>query len=123
MFMQTPTPPPQRLRTRTSRPLAGFGFAVGVIATLFTIAVIIPIAGPAGVFATLLALAFTVYHGAALFARRGVARREVEAALPGEIRAETLARALRVLDGLHQDGLLSHEEFQAKRAEILSERW
>lgn len=44
--------------------------------------------------------------------------------LPGDSGAAgNFAERLRQLEGLKRDGLISEEEFQAKRAQILGEKW
>lgn len=119
MIMNTNTN--MRMRARTTRPMAGLGFAVGVILVLMGL-VLVPAAGAFGIAVTFLGLAFAAWHGAHVFARRG-APAEVERDDGRAARTEAFASTLRALDGLRKDGLLSEEEFQAKRAEILRERW
>src|SRR5437588_13085920 len=94
-----------RVRMRTTRPMAGLGFAVGCVLALMGL-VIAQAAPGFGLALAAAGLATAGYHGSHFFARRG----GPVAAERGDDRAERAegpARTLRAPDGLRPDGLPS----------------
>lgn len=69
-----------------------------------------------------------VYYAYLLLTRKSVVDIETETEAPAAAPAEAPAGAdfdarLRKLEGLKKDGLVTDEEYRAKRAEILGEKW
>lgn len=66
-----------------------------------------------------------VLHLKSIGRRQGMPLFEAESTEePGSEAAETgFARRLRDLEKLHEDGLISKEEYSLKRSEILAEKW
>ncbi|MBP1660353.1 MAG: hypothetical protein H6P95_1545, partial [Candidatus Aminicenantes bacterium] len=58
-----------------------------------------------------------------LRSRRGVVEIEVEPAPPEPDQRPDFAGRLRQLESLRQDGLVTDDEYRAKRAEILGGKW
>jgi len=84
-----------------------------------------------GVVIGILGLSVVVFASCNLFTRRGVALYEVDIEEPRR-RTHTpptgdaeddFDTKLRKLAKLHEDGLVTDEEFERKRAEILAEKW
>ncbi len=104
-----------RMGVRPSKPASAVGLAASVVFVLLGVAVVIPALGTFGVFWTAIAVIFTLYSAYNLFSRRGVSAYEVDVDAPED--------DLRKLAQLRQDGLLSEEEYQRKRAEVMARRW
>ena len=104
-----------RMGIKPSKPAAAVGLAAGVVFLLLGVAVVIPVFGTFGVFWTAIAGIITFFYAYNLFSRRGVSAYEVDVASPED--------DLRKLAQLRQDGLLSEEEYQRKRAELMARRW
>jgi len=58
-----------------------------------------------------------------LKSRRGVVEIEVEPAPPAPDQSSDFAGRLRQLESLRKDGLVTDDEYRAKRAEILGGKW
>ena len=104
-----------RMGIRPSKPAAAVGLAAGVVFLLLGVAVVIPVFGTFGVFWTAIAGIIVVFYAYNLFSQRGVSAYEVDVDAPED--------DLRKLAQLRQDGLLSEEEYQRKRAELMARRW
>jgi UPF0716 family protein affecting phage T7 exclusion len=102
---------------------------VGVIAGTFFIfiglTIAIPGAGWFGVLWTLGAIAITAFNAWNLLSDRGVSLYDVDVDVREEKppAPEAFDSKLRKLARLREDGLITDEEFQRKRAEILNEKW
>ena len=108
------------------------GMIVGVLFVILGLTMFIPLASaagfPASIFAiiwTVIAAASTLYYGINLFHRGGVSSYDIDVeATPAGAPAEPdFDEKLRKLAQLKQDGLLSSEEYLAKRAELMRQRW
>jgi hypothetical protein len=104
-----------RMGIRPSKPAAAVGLAAGVVFLLLGVAVVIPVFGTFGVFWTAVAAIIALFYAYNLFSRRGVSAYEVDVDAPED--------DLRKLAALRRDGLLSEEEYQRKRAELMARRW
>jgi len=105
---------------------------VGVLFVILGLTVFIPLTNaagfPASIFAiiwTVIAAAGTLYYGINLFRRGGVSSYDIDVeTTPAEATDEPdFDEKLRKLAELKQDGLLSSEEYLAKRAELMRQRW
>lgn len=108
------------------------GVIVGVLFVILGLTVFIPLTNaagfPASIFAiiwTVIAAASTLYYGINLFRRGGVSSYDIDVeTTPAEATGEPdFDEKLRKLAQLKQDGLLSSEEYLAKRAELMRQRW
>jgi len=64
-----------------------------------------------------------VYYVFFLRSRKGVVEIETETTPPKTDAAPDFDARLRKLEGLKKDGLVTDDEYRAKRAEILGEKW
>ena len=115
----------RRVTYRPSRALAGFSTVVGVIFVLIGVFVAIPQAGAIGVLWTLIAVGITAYSGYMAFGKKYIGPEiniEDEAApSPGQQDASDPEARLTQLAALHEKGLITDEEYEEKRQEILDE--
>lgn len=131
----------QKMQVKPTRPVLVMGLIVAVAMLVFGVfffnAVLSDSGGEPGPGIAFMALWFLVlgviifYYAYYLRTRKGVVEIETEtdpgapasaAASPGPAGADFDAR-LRKLEGLKKDGLVTDEEYRAKRAEILGEKW
>ena len=95
---------------------------VGLIMIGAGITLIIPIFGGFGVLWTLVAVGITVYHAFNAFSASGLATEEIEVedSRDSHIAQNDPADRLERLKSLRMDGLITEEEYQKKRSEILN---
>lgn len=104
---------------------------VGIVFVFIGLFVVIPGAGMFGVFWTLIAVGITGFQAYNFFGDKGVASWEID--IDTGANAETNNQStsvsgdfetrLRKLNRLKEDGLITEEELQKKREEILREKW
>jgi hypothetical protein len=104
-----------RVGINPSKAASAVGLAAGVVFVLLGVAVVVPVFGTFGLFWTAIAGIVTAFYAYNLFSRRGVSTYEMDVDAPED--------DLRKLAQLRQDGLLSDEEYQRKRAELMARRW
>ena len=98
------------------------GFVVGVIFVLIGLCVVVPTFGPFGLLWTGIAVVITVTHARNAFGKNGVPSMEIYTEEDGEsCAAPDVKERLRQLEDLKASGLITEEEYQDKRAEILRE--
>jgi hypothetical protein len=112
---------PYRVGVRPGKPVSALGLAAGLLFVVLGLTVIIPLFGAFGVVWTALAAVIAAYHGYNLVSTRGLPTYQAEVRAPGP--AADFDDRLRRLAKLREDGLLSEEEYQRKRGEILREQW
>lgn len=122
---------PKRIKVKPSKPASLFGMIVGIVFVFIGLFVVIPNAGMFGVFWTLIAVGITGFQAYNFFGDKGVASWEID--IDTGANAETNNQStsvsgdfetrLRKLNRLKEDGLITEEEFQKKREEILREKW
>ncbi|MCI8854142.1 MAG: SHOCT domain-containing protein [Lachnospiraceae bacterium] len=106
---------------------SALGFIVGLLFCILGIFVVIPGAGLFGVFWTLVSAVITVSHGINLFSQKGlpmghvIVNEEELEELHGQGGQEkgTVEERLEQLNRLYDQRLITKEEFDAKKAEIL----
>ncbi len=115
----------RRVTYRPSRAQAGIGLAGGALFVVLGVTVAIPNFGAFGIIWTLLALGIAVYNGYMAFGKKYIGPEiniEDEGAPnpapEGPSDAET---RLTQLAALHEKGLITDEEYEEKRQEILDE--
>ena len=127
----------RRMEYRPSRPSSALGLVVGLLFVLLGLFVIIPQFGAFGLIWTLVALGITIFHAVNTFSDKGVPsgvihiEEEQEAPAPAPPPAAATAapsesgkspeERLETLRRLHQQGLITAEEYDRRRREILDE--
>ncbi len=109
-----------RGRRRPSKPASVMGVVVGGLFIVLGVTQVMPMAGGFGIIWTLMAVGITATHAFNLFSKGGVATDEVEFKVE---RTGDFEERLRKLERLRQDGLLTEQEYQQKRTEILGQQW
>ena len=119
----------RNIRIKPGRTQSAFGFFVGLLFVGIGLFVAIPSAGIFGIFWTLMAVGITIVNGLNAFGEKGVASHEIqmEEEFSWEDGGEThrpaasVEERLNTARSLYDRGLISKEEYEAKRAEILKE--
>lgn len=106
-----------RIGMRPGKAMSVVGMVVGGLFVLLGIAVIIPTFGAFGFVWTAVAGAITLFYAYNAFSRRGLSTYEADVESPGGV--DDLDASLRKLAKLKNDGLLTDEEYERKRAEVL----
>jgi hypothetical protein len=114
-----------RYRVMPSKPLSAISMVVGIVFVGIGLFVVIPSAGAFGIFWTLLAGAIAVYHAINLFSDDGFASSKIieEGGSRPETESLPFDERIRRLDQLRKDGLVTDDEYQRKRTELMNERW
>lgn len=113
----------RRVTYRPSRAQAGIGLAGGALFVVLGVTVVIPNFGVFGIIWTLFALGITIYNGYMAFGKKYIGPEiniEDESAAP-EQGAEDIEGRLETLSDLRDKGLVTDEEYEKKRQEILDE--
>lgn len=97
----------------------------GIIFILIGVTIAIPMVGPFGIFWTLMAVVITGSHAYNVFSEKGFSQYQVDVEVSDSYqeKAESFDGKLRKLKALKDDGLISEEEYELKRKEILSDKW
>ena len=114
----------RRMRYRPSRANCIFGGIVGIIFTCIGLFVAIPAAGAFGVLWTLIALAMTIYQFAMAAGKVSAGSWSIEEEDEGRDGApggKSAQDRLTELQNLYDRRLITQEEYEAKRQEILKE--
>jgi hypothetical protein len=114
-----------RIRIKPSRPQAALAMVVGIAFVGFGLLVGIPTFGVFGIFWTVMALAMTVYFAINAFSPRGLAHTEIDIEHDAEPEEGGLQfdERLRRLERLREEQLISAEEYERKREEIMGKSW
>lgn len=109
----------RRVTYRPSKVSGAFGLVFGCIFVLIGILVVIPSAGAFGILWTLAAAAITGYNAYVAFGKKYIGPEvHIEDDAP---QAEDPEERLRKLRELYDQRLITEEEYEAKRREILGE--
>ena len=114
----------RRMRYRPSKASCIFGGVVGIVFTCIGVFVVIPSFGPFGIFWTLIAVGITVYQFAMAAGKVSAGSWSIEEEDEGRDGApggKSAQDRLTELRSLYDRGLISREEYEAKRKEILEE--
>ena len=113
----------RNIKVKPGKTQSAMGFAVGLVFVGIGLFVVIPTFGPFGIFWTLIAAAITVTNGINAFGKKGVASHEIVVEEDGEAGKEdsSAQRRLEEARSLYDQGLITREEYEAKRAEILKD--
>ena len=109
----------RRMRYRPSKASCIFGGVVGIVFTCIGVFVVIPSFGPFGIFWTLIAVGITVYQFAMAAGKVSMGSWSIGPAGDGSDRSAQ--DRLTELQNLYDRRLITREEYEAKRQEILKE--
>lgn len=118
----------KRIKVKPGKTQSQFGFAVGIIFVIIGCVVVIPIFGPFGILWTIIAgfIAFSNYKNG--FSDEGIATHEIvieddENYYGGYTKDDTndgdIEEKLKKLESLYNQGLITREEYDGKRKELL----
>ena len=113
----------KRMRYQPSKSQSMFSGAVGVVFCLIGLFVVVPTFGPFGLLWTAIAVFITVRSFAMAKGKADMGSYviEDESDLPGTKNGQTAEERLTELQNLYDRRLISTEEYEAKRKEILEE--
>jgi len=122
---------PKRIRYKPSKPVSLFGMIIGIIFVLIGVFIAIPSAGLFGVFWTFLAAIMTGIQAYYFFSNKGVASWEIDIDNGSDVNKNNYSSSssgdfetrLRKLNKLKEEGLITKDEFNIKREEIMREKW
>ncbi len=109
-----------RVGVRPGKAASLVGMVAGCLFVLLGLLVIIPIFGAFGFVWTGVAGLITLYNAYNLFSSRGISSYEIDVDAPESV--DDLDASLRKLAKLREDGLLSDQEYEQKRAEVMRRR-
>ena len=108
----------KKIRVKPGKFPSAIAFIVALLFVVIGIFVVIPLKGPSGILWTLLAAGIAIAHGKNLFSKDGIATEVIEGAEEEVADADVDARMKR-LQNLYDQGLVTAEEYEKKREEIL----
>lgn len=115
------------IRVKPSKGQSLAGFFGGLLFVGIGLFVAIPTFGVFGIIWTLFAVIITVTNGVNAFGEKGIASQEIEISDTTsnfqESRELDFEEKLRKLKALKDDGIITEDEYEAKKDEILNERW
>ena len=116
----------RNIKVKPGKTQSTMGFVTGLIFVGIGLFVVVPTFGPFGIFWTLIAVAITVTNGINAFGKKGVASMEIETEdQPGDTPPSPaepdIRERLEQLKELEAAGLITREEYEKKREEILWE--
>ena len=109
----------KNIRVRPGKAQSAMGFAVGIIFVLIGLIVVIPTFGLFGLLWTGIAVAITVVNGLNAFGKKGVPTMEIYSEEEEEQEYHSPEERLQQLQRLYDQRLISTEEYEQKRTEIL----
>jgi hypothetical protein len=107
---------PYRVGVKPQKAASAIGMVAGGLFVLLGVTMIVPIFGAFGMVWTAVAAAITVFYAYNLFSSRGTSAYEVN--VESQDNMEDLDAGLRRLAKLIEDGLLTDQEYEQKRAEV-----
>jgi hypothetical protein len=120
----------QRYNVRPGKGQSMFGFIVGIFFVLLGFTVVLPTFGTFGIVWVLFAIGITVMHGLNAFTQKGVATHRVDVTTEANTSTEAIKQSndsfdekLRKLHQLKQEGILTDEEYEEKKKQMLNEKW
>ncbi len=108
----------KKVRVRDSKEQSFFGLIGGCIFSCIGLFVAIPTFGAFGLLWTAIAIGITVTHGYNAFSEKGIATAIIDVQDEAE---ETVEQRLKKLDDLYQKQLITQEEYNTKRQDILKD--
>ena len=121
----------QRYNVRPGKGQSMFGFIAGIIFVLLGFTVVLPTFGTFGIIVwVLFPIGITVLHGLNAFTQKGVATHRVDVTTEANTSTEAIKQSndsfdekLRKLHQLKQEGILTDEEYEEKKKQMLNEKW
>lgn len=112
-------------RVKLSKSHSLLGMIIGAMFLILGFTIAVPTGDKFGILLTFAAALFIIFYAYNFFSNRGVTLFDVDVGLREGLfgEKEDFDRKLRKLAKLKEDGLISQEEFECKRREILKERW
>ncbi len=107
-------------RVRPSKGQSIIGMIVGIVFVIIGISNI-SIFGAFGVLWTLIAIAITISHGYNAFSEKGISTYQMD--IETDDTGKDFDKKIRQLKALMDDGLITEEEYNIKRKEIIDEKW
>ena len=117
----------RRMRIQPSKPAMILSLIVGIFFVLFGITIAIPTFGLFGIFWTIIAVGITISNAAPLFGKEGHSKQIIiedesdEEDIRSTPQLSDAEQRLQELQNLYNKGLITRDEYDAKRAEILEE--
>jgi len=120
----------QRYNVRPGKGQSMFGFIAGIIFVLLGFTVVLPTFGTFGIVWVIFTIGITVMHGLNAFTQKGVATHRVDVTTEANTSTEAIKQSndrfdekLRKLHQLKQEGILTDEEYEEKKKQMLNEKW
>ena len=110
-----------RVRVRPSKSQSLVGMIGGAVFVIIGLS-LMPMMGMFGIIWTLFAVAISGLHAYNFFSNRGVASWEIDIDSASNVQ-ENFEERLRKLNKLKEDGLITEDEFEKKRTEIMKSEW
>lgn len=107
----------RNIKVKPGKTQSKFSFAVGLLFCGIGLFVAIPLFGPFGFIWTAVAVFITISHGMNAFSDKGIPSYEVNIEEDGS----SIEARLKKLDSLYNQGLITKEEFETKRKDILND--
>ncbi len=119
----------KQIKMKPGKGQSALGFGVGIVMCLIGLFVAVPAMGAFGLLWTIIALIITVSHGMNVFTDKGIPTHEItieeeekteprETAFKKEL---STASRLEEAKALYEAGLITSDEYEAKRKQILEE--
>ena len=114
----------RRMRVKQSKSQALVGMIGGGIFLFIGLTLVIPTFGIFGIFWTLITLVIAGSNAYNFFSKKGISSWEVDFdSGVADQNNEDFESKLHKLNRLKEDGLITEEEFNRKREEILNQKW
>ena len=117
----------RRIRVKPGKGQSMAGFIVGIIFCFIGLFIAIPTVGGFGILWTLIALVITISNAYNAFSDKGIASHEITIdevdgnSYPSTGSSKTTEERLKEAQGLYDRSLITYEEYQQKRRQILEE--
>lgn len=117
---------PKKIKVKPGKAQSRVGFIVGIIFVMIGCFVVIPAVGPFGIIWTAIAGVIAFVHYKNGFSDDGIATHEIiiedGMEIPGSFdNGEDIEKKLRKLNSLYEQRLITKEEYDEKRKELLKE--
>lgn len=109
----------RKIRVKPTKSQSILTMVIGVAFVIIGVTKVIPSGGLFGFVWTLAAFGITIFHAVNAFTNQGLSTTQYE--IMDEPYTQSVEDRLRVLDNLYQKGLITSEELNKKRAEILKD--
>ncbi len=111
----------KRVRVKPGKTQSIFGMIVGIIFLLIGLFVVIPSFGPFGIFWTAVVVVMIAINAYNAFSDKGVSSHEIIIDEEDEFSGSSAEKRLEQLRNMYAKGLITGEEYENKKKEILDE--